>query len=700
MLTFSRRRLLEATRAGALTGLAHRALPVAAATGASRKAQAANLPFRQIHLDFHTSEWIDEVGVNFNADAFARTLKTANVNAINVFAKCHHGFAYYDTTIAHRHPSLRFDLFGQMLRALRSQGIETSYYYSLAWDVRVARLHPDWRQRDRDGAPIGGDDESLAWPALCLNSPYMSDVIKENLEIVQNYDVDGAWFDILKTPENGCHCAFCLADRKKLGIPETKDGHTRHNKLVALKVEQNLFDLVRSRRPGARVFFNSRLVVGVRDEIPNYTHVEIESLPTGGWGYTHFQHRVRYLRNLGRESVGMTGRFHKSWGDFGGLKNQAALDFECLSFLANGCRACVGDQLHPRGVLDPETYRRIGATYARIAALEPWATGAVPVADIGVLSTAALDPDVATQKVPPVDNGFTNLLVELHQQFDVLDLDSDFNRYALVILPDQIPPTPRLVAKLKTYLDRGGRLISSHRSLLDKKSKQFALPQFGVSYKGESKFSEGYLVVEKENFAAIPAGAYFLYQPASVVDIAARTQVLAKLGDPYFDRSPQHYTSHKQSPFRNTTNIPLVVSNSNTAYVGYPIFTSYGQDAYGISKQVVMGLLKRLLPTPAVRAPNLPSTAHITVLSQDAGNQRKKTIVHILHYPLTRRAEKLDIIEEPGVLVDVQLDIRRTEKTNSVVLIPENKPIDFQIVDGYVRVTLSKIVGHAALAIA
>ncbi|MDZ4697666.1 MAG: alpha-amylase family protein [Deltaproteobacteria bacterium] len=698
MLTFNRRNLLGATQLGVFSSLAQNVSPVSAAIGMRKPAQASGLPFRQVHLDFHTSEWIDDVGVDFDAAAFAQTLKTAKVNAINVFAKCHHGFAYYETALGHRHPSLRFDLFGQMVQALRSAGIEVSYYYSLVWDVRVARLHPNWRQRDSSGIAVGGDDESQAWPALCMNSPYLSDVISENREIIEKYDVNGAWFDILKTPEGGCHCTYCLADRKKLGVPETKVGHTQHNKLVAIRVEKSLFELVRSRRAGARVFFNSRLVVGVRDEMPNYTHVEIESLPTGGWGYTHFQHRVRYLRNLGRESVGMTGRFHKSWGDFGGLKNQAALDFECLSFLANGCRACIGDQLHPRGVLDRETYRRIGATYSRIEALEPWAVGAVPVVDIGVLSTAAFDAEVATQKVPPVDQGFTNMLVELHQQFDVLDLDSDFNRYAVLILPDQIPPVPRLIAKLKAYLNRGGRLLSSHRSLVDLKSKQFSLPDFGVTYEGDAKFSEGYLVVENENFAGIPGGAYFLYQQPTVVSANAHTRVLAKLGNPYFDRTSKHYTSHKQSPIRNTTNIPIVVANKNTAYIGYPIFTSYGQDAYGISKQVVAGLLKRLLPTPVVRAQNLPSTATVSVLTQDTGS-RKRTIVHVLHYPLTRRAEKLDIIEEPGVLVDVQLDVRCPDKPRSVVSIPDNKPIDFEVNNGYVRVTLSKVVGHAAFAI-
>ncbi|MDQ2946838.1 MAG: hypothetical protein M3Y27_12990 [Acidobacteriota bacterium] len=67
----------------------------------------------------------------------------------------------------------------------------------------------------------------------------------------------------------------------------------------------------------ATTFYNARVVIGLRD---------IESLPTGGWGYSHFQNRVRYMRTLDRQLVGMTGRFHRSWADFGGFKNQAAID--------------------------------------------------------------------------------------------------------------------------------------------------------------------------------------------------------------------------------------------------------------------------------------------------------------------------------------------------------------------------------------
>lgn len=45
-----------------------------------------NLSFRQVHLDFHTSEKIEHVGDNFDPDEFVVTLKNACVNSITCIA--------------------------------------------------------------------------------------------------------------------------------------------------------------------------------------------------------------------------------------------------------------------------------------------------------------------------------------------------------------------------------------------------------------------------------------------------------------------------------------------------------------------------------------------------------------------------------------------------------------------------------------
>ena len=670
------------------------------APAARAGAKVRDLPFRQIHLDFHTGELIPDVGANFDASEFVGVLKRARVNSINVFAKCMHGYAYYDTKIAVRHPSLKIDLLGEMLTALRPAGIAANYYYCLTWDALAARTHPEWRILDRKGAPVifGGRNAGVEWQQVCLNSPYLDQVVRENEEILTRYRADGCWFDIAWTPPDGCFCRWCRAERAQLGLSDAGPDIQRHNKLVAMRMEGRLTELVHRHWPEALVFYNSRTVLGIRDELANYTHIEIESLPTGGWGYSHLQQRVRHMRTLGKQLVGMNGRFHKSWGDFGGLKNQAALDYECLSFLANGARCGVGDQLHPRGRLDRVTYERIGATYAKVEALEPYARGARAVTDIGVVSAAVNTPET-TSGIPLADTGFTNMLVELHQQFDVLDLESRLEDYRLIILPDQIEPHPPLVAALKQYLAAGGALIASHRSLLDQRTGDFALPELGVKFLGESRYRDEFFFPAPGAFPELAADyAYFLYQRGLSVEILPGAKVLATYGHPYFDRSPEHYSSHVQTPVDKKTNEPVVIMRGRVAYIANPFFSSYASDGYGVYKQIVAELIRGLLPNPVLRAENLPSTAQATVMEQHVDGGRR-FIVHLLHYPLTRRAPNLDIIEEAGFLKDIHLQLRSAQSPRAVRTVTDGAHLPFRYGNGYTRFTVPFVQGHEAMMI-
>ena len=45
------------------------------------------MKFRQIHLDFHTSEHIDGIGSEFSREQFQEALKRGHVSSITLFSK-------------------------------------------------------------------------------------------------------------------------------------------------------------------------------------------------------------------------------------------------------------------------------------------------------------------------------------------------------------------------------------------------------------------------------------------------------------------------------------------------------------------------------------------------------------------------------------------------------------------------------------
>jgi hypothetical protein len=94
-------------QAGRLVGGAPWSTSSARAAGASNPPVA--LRFRQVHLDFHTSADVPDVAAAFDPDAFADTLKGAHVDSVTCFARCHHGYVYYDTkkNPERKHPQLK-----------------------------------------------------------------------------------------------------------------------------------------------------------------------------------------------------------------------------------------------------------------------------------------------------------------------------------------------------------------------------------------------------------------------------------------------------------------------------------------------------------------------------------------------------------------------------------------------------------------
>src|SRR5665213_1978052 len=99
------------------------------------------LRFRQIHLDFHTSEAIRGVGKNWDKKHFQEMLKLGHVDSINIFGKCHHGWSYSptETPEAHRHPTLEFDLLGAMIEACREIDVKCPVYISAGLDEQYAK---------------------------------------------------------------------------------------------------------------------------------------------------------------------------------------------------------------------------------------------------------------------------------------------------------------------------------------------------------------------------------------------------------------------------------------------------------------------------------------------------------------------------------------------------------------------------------
>ena len=108
--------------------------------------------FRQVHLDFHTSEKIGGVGSRFDKQQFQAALKTGHVDSITVFAKCHHGWSYYPSKVGPAHPALACDLLSEQIAAAHEIGVKTPVYLSAGLDEQLVYKHPEWCLQSKERA--------------------------------------------------------------------------------------------------------------------------------------------------------------------------------------------------------------------------------------------------------------------------------------------------------------------------------------------------------------------------------------------------------------------------------------------------------------------------------------------------------------------------------------------------------------------
>jgi hypothetical protein len=662
------------------------------------------LPFRQIHLDFHTSPQIRNVGIDFSPSEFVATLQAARVNSVTVFARCHHGYCYYPTSIGTPHPHLtRPDLLGELVTACRDAGIRVGGYTTVTWDELAWETHPEWRHMTASGG-IGGPAGSPfkpGWKNLCMNTGYADYVIAQVEEMTRLYDMDEVFIDIVQYIGQACVCSICLQQMQSQGIdPEDYRQLAR----FSLQVERNFMrraaDAIRAIRPECGIFHNSRLVLEWDPELGNgpelslFTHLEIESLPGGFWGYDHFPLFVRYFQTSGQELVAMTGRFHTTWGDFGGLRNRAALEFECFQALAHGAKVSIGDQLHPRGRLNPAVYTRIGEVYSAVEAREAWSVDTQALPEIGVITTNG-QRGLRGKGSSAADTGSLHMLEQLKYQFAFLDAGSDLSPYEVIILPDSVYVDVALAERLRAYLQQGGKLLISNRSGIDDNGGDYLLAQeMGVNYNGLSEYAPDYLVLNEAITTNIEPMLHVCELPGVRLRVSEGTQVLAYSGMPYFNRTWQHFCSHQYSPFDRASDEPVIVQNNSVITIARPLFTEYAESARRVHKQVIANCTQRLLPQPRVGAHNLPSTAVVTV-----HRQHNDLIVHVLHYVHQRRGRTLDIIEDVLPLHDVSLSIRTERQPTSAQLVPEHQQISCQWEGGYALLSIPRVEGYQIIQV-
>lgn len=653
---------------------------------------------RQIHLDFHTSEYLEGIGKSFSKSKFQESLKLAHVDSINLFAKCHHSWSYYPTQVGQMHPHLDFDLLGQQIEACHEIGVLAHIYFTFGWSCNDAEQHPEWLVRDRNGLPVTSEPwpeselshhskPTFQWKFLCAATSYHEYVMEQVKELCELYDADGFWFDIYQAHRLS-FSEPCKKEMKELGI-DTEDDQCvgAFNAQVIKRHCEEIKTLIKSYHPDVSVFFNGTTAL---DPDLNFKYrlyennsvQDLEDLPTVWGGYDKLPLQSKYFLKLGYPITAMSGKFHTAWGEFGGFKHPNALLYEAASMIAWGANCNFGDQLHPTGEMDITTYTNIGKAYSYVKEIEEFGIGGIPVARLGIWRSY--------DEVH--DEGLVKILLEGQINFDVANYEKDLGNFDVIIIPGVACLDRNAADRLNQFTLNGGSLVVMGSGALDVDGGEVIL-NIGADYEGPAEFDSDYLLLKDSLSGSLIKTPFLNYKPAIKMRAHEGTEVLATIREPFFSRTYEKYTSHQNTPYQleDADHIGLI-RKGNVLYFSHELDAMYFEHGARLHRDLFLNGLNMVHRRPMINT-TLPSTGRVSLLHQASLN---RYVAHLLFASPIKRGN-CEVIEDLVPLYDVPVTIDLPKKITSAVLVPSMKKLPMDKKDNKIEVIIPKFSCHCAI---
>ena len=617
---------------------------------------------RCVHLDFHTSPDIQNVGAGFDKKNFTEAIKKTNVNLVTVFAKCHHGYTYYPSKVGTMHPGLSFNLLKEEIEAIHDAGAKAPIYITAGWCKKDADEHPEWHQIDfytgktayMGATPTENDDadsplEDCTWAGLCLAGGYKQYIEAVTREICESFDVsDGIFYDICFFGDN-CVCDSCRAGMIAEGLnPENIDDVRAYYSENRIRFMKELTAVVHEYAPDAPVFYNGGADMNRTEYHPYQTHYELEDLPTAWGGYDLMPLRAKFFERYGKHFLGMTGKFHHAWGEFGGFKNKDALRYECADMLSIGASISVGDQLHPTGELDESTYAIIGHAFDYVQKIEKYSENTKAYTDLAIWLSHDYDSDMGASK----------LLQIMHQEYDVVESGDDLGKYSCIILPDGVKFSDSDKQAILSFKEQGGTIVASYGSVFD---------ELGIRKIAPSKSDVDYIRCDIDEIKT----PFLSYSSAYVTESDGET--LAHVHEPYFNRTHRHFCGHKNTPYQpEPATYPALVKCDNVIYFAHPVFKAYNLTGNYVLEEYIMRAIRRVY-SEAITTRELPSSARVRVRESKS---RGFLAVHLLYAPPINRGNVCLLPDFPK-LYGVEITLKTDRKITSATIEPDGTDVPF-----------------------
>jgi hypothetical protein len=405
---------------------------------------------------------------HFDPEYFAQCWERLGFRSVTLLTGHHDGYLLYPSKYTRQQPDR--DYFGEQVAACRKRGIRVMAYYSLSLDSLVGSEHPEWRIRDLSGRVPPVDYRNFShYHWLCLNSPYGEFAVNQLEEVVRNYEVEGAWIDILYLPghrselqEEVCFCDHCHRQYDEWFHGEhlvDAAGTPRHDQFRALTYRHFLARLKTMLMAQERPLLLTFNGAGRRRQ-PGYKICDDLADLLSGEAHNpiHLSVTAKSHRNDGRPFE-LLSCSEVAWSH-NQLKPDTLIRLESLSTLIAGGTYTIGITHAPDGRLSEANIDRLERWSKWVAQRAGLFQSAEPVYEVGLL---------APELGPAGVDTWAAWLRQSHVQFNVfMDLQAacgyphapeGLNRYRVIVVPQARPLTEADGLALRGYVEQGGTLL-------------------------------------------------------------------------------------------------------------------------------------------------------------------------------------------------------------------------------------------------
>jgi hypothetical protein len=416
-----------------------------------------------IHFDHHPHpEIYPDYGKGVTLDMARRFLHHVRPDVVQVHAIGTYGYTSYPSAIGTMAASVVGDPLAVWKAACEAEGVRFGVYCS---PFGGGRLAGKYKVENRAGEHLARN--------VCPNKPYLDEfLIPLVQEIIARYAPGQIWFDNIQTPWNykdECVCQCCRdAYRKHFGgeLPPAPEGEAwRAVEQFTLwtrdRVITRLLDVVHRLAPDTDVSFNFIGFFPESVKLPDgLNRLSADCLNDGNLHRAPLQagfiagHPVPSDIMLFETILAGSERFERSIPQ---------LLTECSTILAHGHRVNLWLDPEPDGAVRADKAEKAAAVAELVRARQDWCVDNPSVADVAVFLPVACRVD-ETEARNTAARAAARLLRESGVPFDWLfeyRLETELDRYRLVVVPEVGHASPESVARLKRYVEKGGIVLAA-----------------------------------------------------------------------------------------------------------------------------------------------------------------------------------------------------------------------------------------------